>query len=215
MRGLAKGLMAVLVLGLVAPVMASPIEVWQGANVPVQFDSINGDLLGSSPVDFYNYYSESAHTGLEQPGKSNLYVYVYNGELALFSVHSQDNALGLGRVTQTFDNLPDGWQLLVKDDPNQDTFTPSANSLTADWFWINNTDGAALGLGAKGALDGRVITVTSQNWFGNVNQWCFVGGDGSVLMLDPTQPVNIRFVPEPAALVLLSIGTAAMLLRRK
>ena len=211
------GLAVVLVAFSPATMGAVLMEVWQPGDPIILTAPIDGDAIGQGPVAFYDYRSNSAHTGFEIAGASILFVYEYADHLSLFTIHNKDAAGGSGSATQDISGLPGGWMHLQRDDGGgggtQDTYTPGAGSLLAEWQWVSNTDGSALGLGAVDELIGTEIVVEPSNW-SNIDRWGFLGPDGVLaLQLDMDRPAHIRFVPEPATMFLLGAGAATGLLR--
>ena len=225
---LARRTVLIIMLGLAAVLVFSPsaakgamlVEVSQPDGPTVQTGPVDGDAIGEGPVAFYDFRSDSAHTGFEVARQSVLFMYEYADNLSLFTVHNRDSAGGSGSSTQDISGLPAGWIHQQRDDSGsggtQDTYTAGANSLLGEWRWNNNSDGSALGLGAVAELMGTEIVVAPSNW-SNVDLWSFLGPDGvSALPLDMDKAVHIRLIPEPATLSLLALaGLAGLRPRRR
>lgn len=154
-------------------------------------------------VTFYAYASSSGHTGLEGPGKSELYLHRHlaTGVLSLVTQHGIDQeATGLDQpetdVAQRFLGLPAGVSVAVLDDNTKEFFMDSSTTASGLWHFHQNTDGGALaGLAFPGNWQ---IDVTST--FGSaIDTLRFFDGDGTEIPLDLTATVTIIAQNVPAA----------------
>jgi hypothetical protein len=222
-----KRMMHLMMIGglLLLPATASAghviAKVWQDGLAPIEVAIVDGDALNETAVSFYDFRSDSAHTGYEQADTSILFLYTYAGELSLFNIHHIE-AGGEGAINQTISGLPAGWTFDVKDDAEgsglAEEYTIGATTLTADWEWRNNTDGGLFGLGNAHDLIGSVIAIDT-NSFNGLQSWEFLNdGGATALNLDLSKTTYIGFqpIPEPASAIagVLGLGGLAFFRRR-
>jgi cysteine-rich repeat protein len=169
---------------------------------------IQGELVRPiTPVEradsvssFYNYFSASAHTGFEDGGASNLFLYRDvgpGGQLGLVTIHGADDNQPQSDVQQTMTGLPEGTFIAVTDDPNNKGEFSLSGSTTAvgDWSFDNNSDGGALsGLPSPAAW---IIEVTSQ-FSPGISKWDYVDGSGERIALFMNMPAKIISLDIPS-----------------
>lgn len=136
-------------------------------------------LERAGPVaEFYDYSDDEAHTGLEVSDSSILFLYrdTTTGELYLVIIHDQpDNGSG-GEVEFSFEGLPGGATIVLRDDPNaQDSYEfapPEEDTAFMHWQWVpEHTDGVVIGgLGQEFS-----ITITP-NFISGIDEWHLVTG---------------------------------------
>jgi cysteine-rich repeat protein len=165
-------------------------------------------LVGPASANaYYDYYSRSAHTGLETVGWSRIFLYRWRPEAAmsLVMIHGIDeDSSGITQedasVSFRFEGLPStGVVALSDDDVELARTTPS--TARGDWNFRRNTDGGVIGgLPFPGTWH---LTVTPE-LFRSITEWTFLMGDvgdlsvGSEFALDLTQPVEIVSSDVPA-----------------
>jgi cysteine-rich repeat protein len=162
--------------------------------------SIASDALvrEKTAVDFYDYFSASSHTGLEEVGESRIYLYVDSdtGRLSLILTHGIDQDTSgesqpASVVTMHITGLPSGVTLDLVDDPgvNPPEATLSGSTADGDWHFQNNSDGMVLGgLPFPGVWS---ITVTP-TFTAGITTWGYVRSDAVRIPLDMTQPATIQ-----------------------
>jgi hypothetical protein len=153
-----------------------------------------------SPVDrdrdvvaFYDYTSDSGHTGFEALEKSELFFYsdTTTGIVSLVTEHGIDqNSSGLaqpeGLVDQTFSGLPDGVTIAVADDNSMEFFMPSPTTAQGKWQFDLNTDGGALtGFPVPGSWSVKITA----DFIEGIDAWRFFGPEE--IPLDLTEPVTL------------------------
>jgi cysteine-rich repeat protein len=111
-------------------------------------------VRNKTAVLFYDYFSASSHTGLEQVGESRIYLYVDSatGRLSLILTHGIDfDTSGLSQPASTVNmdiaGLPAPVTLDLVDDPGQNPPEASKTGSTAQgrWNFNKNSDGCVLG----------------------------------------------------------------------
>jgi cysteine-rich repeat protein len=102
-------------------------------------------------ASFYDYFSESAHTGFEELDLSLLFLFrdTRNGRLDLFVEHGIDfDTTGVflphGLVRMDIDGLPPGAGVVVADEA-EELFLTGNGQAQAFWEFWENTDGGVLG----------------------------------------------------------------------
>jgi hypothetical protein len=149
----------------------------------------------SSCEDFYGYSSSSAHTGYEALGTGRIFLYIDKSTLTLSLVFFQgidQDSSGLeqpsAHVQLLFSGLPGGTTVAVSDDSDELLMT-SMTTATGFWKFTNNSDGGALtNLSFPAAWE---ITV-APSFIDGVTAWTWLQSDGSLVNLDPTQPITIK-----------------------
>jgi cysteine-rich repeat protein len=162
--------------------------------------SIATDALvrSKNAVLFYDYFSASSHTGLEQVGESRIYLYVdaLTGRLSLILTHGIDFDTSGQRQPQAhvdmdITGLPSGVTLDLVDDPGLNPPEASLSGSTAQgrWNFNLNSDGCVLGgLPFPGAWK---VTVTPQFTSG-ITTWGWVRHDAVRIPLKLTEPITIE-----------------------
>jgi PKD repeat protein len=114
-------------------------------------------LVGvESASDFYDYYNDESHTGLERSDVSIVFLYLDpEGKLSLFVIHDIPADGTGGAVDLSFEGLPSQAVLTLIDDPADTyTFTPPTAQVSWQWFPDRN-DGLVIG-----NLEGVEFTIT-------------------------------------------------------
>jgi len=152
-----------------------------------------------SASDFYDYYSASSHTGLEQVGESRIYLYVDagTGRLSLIVTHGIDDDTGaiqpVAAVDMDITGLPPGFTIDLADDFPSEFFASGPTSASGRWNFQTNSDGGVLGgLPFPGVW---TITVTPRFVTG-INNWAWVRDDGARVPLVMPEPVTIQAFDE-------------------
>lgn len=172
---------------------------------------VQGDLVRPiEPVErdesvnsFYNYFSASAHTGFEEVGTSNLFLYRDigpEGRLGLVTIHGADKGTSPenqpdSKVIQSMSGLPSGAFVAITDDGKKEFFLTEPTAALGEWTFNDNSDGGALsGLPAPGAF---VIEIASQ-FASGISTWNYVDGDGERIALVTTVPAKIISLDVPS-----------------
>ena len=157
-----------------------------------------------SVVEFYDYYNDEAHTGLEVQNRSILFLYrdTLTGELSLVIIHDQPNNGTGGEVEFTFDGLPPEATILVRDDPNaRDRYEFTPPTAFMHWQWLpEHTDGVAIG-----GLPAEFSITITPNFISGIEGWDLVTGTVEspvYTSIDPSQPITIiattNIPPQPS-----------------
>ena len=169
----------------------------------------SGTHIGTNPLvraetseAFYDYYSASSHTGLEQVGESRIYLYADSGtgRLSLVVTHGIDDNTGAvqptSAVAMDITGLPPGFSIDLPDDNTSEFFASGPSSAAGRWNFGQNSDGGVLGgLPFPGVW---TITVTPRFTAGITN-WAWVRDDGARIPLVMTDPVTIQAFDESSA----------------
>jgi len=152
-------------------------------------------------VGFYDYFSFSSHTGLEQVGESRIYLYVdaNTGHLSLIMTHGIDaDTSGMLQppaiVEMDVAGLPPGFTIELSDDPADAANPPEFQAAGPDaaagrWGFSQNSDGGVVGgLPFPGTWK---ITVTPRFMMG-LTTWGWVRDDGQRIPLVMTEPITIE-----------------------
>jgi len=150
---------------------------------------------------FYDYSSESAHTGFEALHASRLLLYQEAAApgLSLFTFHGIDldstgQDEGDGAVQQTISGLPSGVFIALGDEPNELSLS-SGGTAIGDWSYHHNADGAVLG-GVP--FPGSWQIVVDSNVIASLTSWGYVDGDGTTISLSLPTAILQAFA-EPSA----------------
>lgn len=152
--------------------------------------------------DFYNYFSQSSHTGFEAAFESRAYLYVdaNSGRLSLIVTHGIDAGMGgpqqpRSRVTMKIVDIPVGFTIDLSDEPMEFTAAGPAAAV-GDWTFEQNSDGGIMGgLPFPGVWK---ITVFPEFTMG-ISKWGWVKDDLSREALDLTQPMSIEAFDQSTA----------------
>ncbi|MBK7857610.1 MAG: DUF4215 domain-containing protein [Archangiaceae bacterium] len=155
-------------------------------------------VRGKTAVSFYDYFSASSHTGLEQVSESRIYLYADTGtgRLSLILTHGIDfDTSGLSQPTSTVSmdivGLPSGVTLDLVDDPgvSPPETTKTGSTAQGKWSFNRNSDGCVLGgLPFPGVWK---VTVTPQFTAG-ITTWGWVKHDGVRIPLKLDEPITIE-----------------------
>jgi cysteine-rich repeat protein len=174
------------------------IEVAQGTNVfacdPVQ--------RFTPATFFYALVSASSHTGFEESGLSNLFVYrdMNTGVLSLFIVHGIDFAttgVRQPRAQVDFDltGFPAGTTLALSDDSAAEFGMSTATSYRGRWRFEDNTDGGLVnGLTLPGSW---TITIAPSFVLG-ITRWRWVNESSFFTPFTLATNVTIRAYDTPS-----------------
>jgi cysteine-rich repeat protein len=157
----------------------------------------------ASAVDFYDYRSASAHTGLEERLASRVYLYreVATGTASLVLHHGIDlDATGIDQpkseVIMRVLYLPSSVFVSVADDKPEELFADSASSVLGVWKFHRNSDGGVLtGLPIPGSFSIDVIPAFLEG----IESWAYVDGDLAQVPLDLTATANLTAYASPSA----------------
>jgi cysteine-rich repeat protein len=152
----------------------------------------------SAPV-FYDFYSASSHTGLEQVGESRIYLYADagTGRLSLVLTHGIDDNTGAvqpdGDVDMDITGVPPGFSIDLADDNPGEFFATGPTSAAGRWVFGRNSDGGVLG----GLPFPGVWTITVTPFFSaGITSWAWVRDDAVRIPLVMTEPVTIQAFDE-------------------
>jgi cysteine-rich repeat protein len=159
----------------------------------------NPFVRGESAATFYDYFSQSSHTGLEQVGESRIYLYAdaTTGRLSLVVTHGVDDNMGLvqpsSQVEMDVTGLPPGFSVDLADDNSGEFFTSGPSSVAGRWIFSRNSDGGVIG----GLPFPGVWTVTVTPTFDlGITNWAWVRDDGARIPLVMTEPITIQAFDE-------------------
>lgn len=202
---------------------AIAVSAFSTASQAVPFTISNGGLTTDvttikgtdSAVDFYDYHTLSAHTGLERSDAAVFWLYesTTTGDISLgFTFDAINDGSGGYAALQT-SGMPDTAFIEVSDDPGEAHGIINGYS---KWSWANCcTDGAVIG-GLEGDWS---MTFDFVKDF-NLSNWFFAGDASGETMweLDMSETLTIQKgtpVPEPAPLLLAIAGMGMILTRRR
>ena len=163
----------------------------------------SGTHIGTNPIirkksssSFYDYYSASSHTGLEQIGESRIYLYVDSstGRLSLVLTHGIDeDTTGQSQPTSDVEmdiaGLPSGFQIDLSDDDETEFFKAGTSTASGRWHYNRNSDGGVLGgLPFPGTWK---VTVTPKFTTG-ITTWGWVKDTLVRIPLVMTEPITIE-----------------------
>lgn len=141
----------------------------------------------ASAVSFYDYASESSHTGFEERDRSVLILHrdVGTEALALVTHHGIDeDATGVtldhGLVDMDLSGLPSEAGVLLADEPTDEVFFDGNGEVRGRWEFWRNSDGAVLG---PLPFPGRWRVVVEVAFLDGIERWSFVGADGEPVVL--------------------------------
>lgn len=107
-------------------------------------------VSGTDPFTFYNYFSESAHTGFEGVTSSVLFLHHSTSQpgLDLFTIHGIDqdtSGLDSGdcNVDQTFTDVPPEAFIAISDE-SQELSSLGDGTFVGNWVYHHNSDGGVL-----------------------------------------------------------------------
>jgi len=170
--------------------------------------TVTGPLVrAESAVDFYDYFSVSSHTGLEQVGESRIFLYAdaATARLSLIINHGIDlDTSGVVQPPSTVEmdlrGLPPGFTIDLSDDSvattgSDEFFATGPDTAAGRWGFNQNSDGGVVGgLPFPGNWK---ITVTPRFETG-LSSWSWVRSDGQRVPLVMTEPVTIEAFDAPA-----------------
>jgi cysteine-rich repeat protein len=171
----------------------------QGAGAEVAIEPV---VRATSAVIFYRYESASAHTGFEEVGLANLFLYVDSSrnDLSLFLLAGKDYTGGPARqprstVDATFSSLPAGTRVLVSDDVAELAITGTGRA-TAHWTFQDNSDGGVLG---TLPWDSPWAITVDVNFVAGISGWSYVNSASSRRPLTLGVPVVLSHHVTPSA----------------
>ncbi|MBN4050130.1 DUF4215 domain-containing protein [Desulfobulbus sp. AH-315-M07] len=155
-----------------------------------------------SPFVFYNYTSESSHTGFEDRDLSALFLYrdTTAESLGLMMHHgidldSESIEIPHGLVDMRIDELPPGVSIVVADDDDE-LFFESPTALIGSWEFWENTDGgaiAALPFPGDWSIEIRVT------FRAGITRWNYITADGEALVLQQSDVAVLTAFPAPSS----------------
>ena len=156
-------------------------------------------------VSFYNYYNFEAHTGLERPNQSLLFLYrnMISKEVSLFIIHDAPKDGSGGRAIFSFKDLPlEAW-LALKDDIAdffvQDTYYFNPPEAKATWNWTgDHTDGLVISGLRTDELGIKIVP----EFIRGIDGWSLLSmerGRVDYIELDKNRPVTITINEPPVA----------------
>ena len=155
-------------------------------------------VRAKTAIAFYNYFSASSHTGLEQVGESRIYLYADSGtgRLSLILTHGIDfdtsgQSQPASDVSMDIAGLPAPVTLDLVDDPGlaQPETTKTGSTATGRWNFNRNSDGCVLGgLPFPGAWK---VTVTP-GFTSGITTWGWVKHDAVRIPLKLNETITIE-----------------------
>ena len=156
--------------------------------------------------EFYNYYNFEAHTGLERPNQSLLFLYrdMISKEVSLFVIHDAPMDGSGGKARFTFAGLPSGADPVVKDDNpggfcGKDTYLFDLPEAEVRWNWQReHTDGLVISGVRTDELEIRIFP----EFISGIDRWNLLSverGRVDYIKLDKFQPVTITLNEPPVA----------------
>ena len=154
-------------------------------------------------VRFYDYRSESSHTGFEE-GDLGVWVLqrdVTTGRLNLgahFGIDEDGSGITVehGLVAMDMNGVPDEAVVVVEDEPEQGEVRRIDDVVLGRWEFWRNSDGLMLeGLPFPGAWEVRASVVYGDG----IRRWQFVGANGETVALDVDEEALLRARLTPAA----------------
>jgi PKD repeat protein len=156
-------------------------------------------------VSFYNYYNFEAHTGLERPDQSLLFLYrdMISKEVSLFVIHDAPGSGSGGKVIFSFQDLPLEATLMLKDDVANffvpDTYLFNPPQAQAIWNWTgDHTDGLVISRLRTDELGVKIIP----EFIRGIDKWNLLSVDRGIvnyIELDKGQPIIITINEPPVA----------------
>lgn len=153
-------------------------------------------------VSFYDYVSQSAHTGFEELASSELFLFrdSATGVLGLITEHGIDaDATGIlqpvSDVRETIEGLPPGTTLVLSDDSEKELFLDGPSTARGIWHFNQNTDGGAFStipFPASWTID---VTPTFER---GVTRFAYIDADGHRIELDLATRVRLQAFEHPA-----------------
>ena len=145
---------------------------------------------------FYDYFSASSHTGLEQLGESRIYLYVDSntGRLSLILTHGIDlDSSGLSQPASTVDmdvtGLPTVVTLDLSDDTPSEFSKNSPTTAIGRWVFNLNSDGGILG---GFPFPGVWKVTVTPTFMTGLTTWGWVRHDVQRIPLKMTEPITIE-----------------------
>ena len=159
-----------------------------------------------SAEEFYNYYNFEAHTGLERPNQSLLFLYrdMITKKLSLFIIHDAPKDGSGGKARFAFTGLPSGAEPLVRDDNpggfcGKDTYIFNPPEAEVRWNWQReHTDGLVI----SGVRTDELAIGISPEFIRGIDHWNLLSmerGKVEYIKLDKFQPVTITLNEPPVA----------------
>jgi cysteine-rich repeat protein len=179
----------------------------RNADVPAyEVRQANGLVLRPQPVGrhapsttFYDYTSESAHTGFEAPQRASLFVYqdLGEGDRSIVYVFSQDDGGFNGSAEIDLTGLGGGDPVLLSDDPQPASGMPElvssgGGAAHGSHHWFSNSDGGVIALACPLDVD---VTLGATTF---LTDWVWVEADGSLDPLDMEDSVEITCNVDPS-----------------
>lgn len=153
-------------------------------------------------VSFYDYTSESSHTGFEAVDLSAAFLFrdVGTEALSLFVHHGIDEdssgqTLDHGLVEMVISGLPPGTTMLLADEPH-DEISFDGETFEVRWEFWRNTDGVVLG--PLPFPSDWTITMSIE-FFAGMNRWIYADEDGTFIPLETSEEAILQTFSTPSA----------------
>jgi cysteine-rich repeat protein len=199
--------------GLLGPNEACDLGAQNEDRYALSYRQGNGPRVGVKPhskaqsaTSFYNFFSNSGHTGFEAAGASRLYFYrnTTNSVLSLVVHHSIDrDSSGIATPQSfaefNFTGLPTSTFVALADDSPQEFNKPFNDPTRArgNWGFLDNTDGGVL---ANWPIPGNWKATLNAQWGGAPLVWEFMdGATQSFAPLDLASPLVLEAFSQPSA----------------
>jgi cysteine-rich repeat protein len=150
---------------------------------------------------FYNYYSSSAHTGLEAMLSSRVLLHrdLTTGNLSLVMVHGIDYDTSgqnqpQSKVSFALSGVPTGATVVLSDDGGELTAT-GPGAFQANWSFQSNTDGGVIG---TLTFPGDWTILVTPTFTQGIGSWSYVDGSGKFIHLNLTGALALRAFSTPS-----------------
>ena len=153
-------------------------------------------------VSFYDYVSESSHTGFEERDLSVLMLHrdTTTEALSLVVHHGIDEdttgvTLDHGLVDMDLSGLPSETVVLLADEPQDEVFLDGGGEARGRWEFWRNSDGAVFG---TIPFPGSWRIVVDVAFHDGIDRWGFVSRDGDVRSLSESDDAVLQAYDTPS-----------------